>query len=59
MGKTMRRLLAGRLLGMAAEGVLTWIALMIGGVPMALMLGILTGAARLHSQYRRVHLRAC
>lgn len=43
MGKTMRRLLAGRLLGMAAEGVLTWIALMIGGVPMALILGILTG----------------
>jgi predicted PurR-regulated permease PerM len=28
---------------MAAEGVLTWIALMIGGVPMALILGILTG----------------
>jgi predicted PurR-regulated permease PerM len=43
MGKTMRRLLAGRLLGMAAEGVLTWVALMIGGVPMALILGILTG----------------
>ena len=43
MGKTLRRLLAGRLLGMAAEGVLTWIALMIGGVPMALILGIVTG----------------
>lgn len=43
MGRTLRRLLAGRLLGMAAEGVLTWIALMIGGVPMALILGILTG----------------
>lgn len=43
MGKTLRRLLAGRLLGMAAEGVLTWIALMIAGVPMALILGILTG----------------
>lgn len=43
MGKTLRRLLAGRLLGMAAEGVLTWVALMIGGVPMALILGILTG----------------
>jgi len=43
MGRTLRRLLAGRLLGMAAEGALTWIALMIGGVPMALILGILTG----------------
>lgn len=43
MGRTMRRLLAGRLLGMAAEGFLTWIALMLGGVPMALILGILTG----------------
>ena len=43
MGATLRRLLAGRLLGMAAEGVLTWFALMIGGVPMALILGILTG----------------
>ena len=43
MGHTLRRLLAGRLLGMAAEGILTWIALMIGGVPMALILGILTG----------------
>jgi len=43
MGKTLRRLLAGRLLGMVAEGVLTWFALMLGGVPMALILGILTG----------------
>ncbi|URW74970.1 AI-2E family transporter [Sphingomonas donggukensis] len=43
MGFTLRRLLAGRLLGMVAEGVLTWIALMIGGVPMAMILGILTG----------------
>ncbi|MES2339957.1 MAG: AI-2E family transporter [Pseudomonadota bacterium] len=43
MGYTLRRLLAGRLLGMAAEGVLTWVALMIGGVPMAMILGILTG----------------
>jgi predicted PurR-regulated permease PerM len=43
MGGTLRRLLAGRLLGMAAEGILTWVALMIGGVPMALILGILTG----------------
>ncbi len=43
MGFTLRRLLAGRLLGMAAEGVLTWFALMVGGVPMAMILGILTG----------------
>jgi len=43
MGKTLRRLLAGRLLGMVAEGVLTRVALMLGGVPMALILGILTG----------------
>jgi predicted PurR-regulated permease PerM len=43
MAHTMRRLMAGRLLGMVAEGILTWIALSIGGVPMALLLGILTG----------------
>ena len=43
MAYTLRRLLAGRLLGMAAEGVLTWFALMIGGVPMAMIIGILTG----------------
>ncbi len=43
MGETLRRLLAGRLLGMLAEGILTWLALMIGGVPMAMILGILTG----------------
>ena len=43
MGKTLRRLLAGRLVGMAAEGVLTFIALKVGGVPMALVLGIIAG----------------
>lgn len=43
MGVTMRRLLAGRLLGMVAEGVLTSLALWLGGVPMALLLGIITG----------------
>ena len=43
MGHTLRRLLFGRIIGMVAEGVLTWFALMIGGVPMALILGILTG----------------
>lgn len=43
MATTMRRLLAGRLLGMAFEGVLTWILLSVAGVPMALLLGIITG----------------
>lgn len=41
MARTLRRLLAGRLTGMAVEGVLTWIALEVGGVPMALVLGII------------------
>jgi predicted PurR-regulated permease PerM len=43
LGQTLRRLMAGRLLGMAVEGVGTWLLLMIGGVPMAALLGILTG----------------
>jgi predicted PurR-regulated permease PerM len=43
MGFTLRRLMAGRLIGMAVEGVGTWILLWIGGVPMAALLGILTG----------------
>ena len=43
MGHTMRRLMAGRLLGMAVEGIGTWLLLWIGGVPMAALLGILTG----------------
>lgn len=43
MSKTLRRLLFGRILGMVAEGVLTWFALMLGGVPMAMIIGILTG----------------
>lgn len=43
MAFTMRRLMAGRLIGMVVEGVLTWIALSLGGVPLALLLGILTG----------------
>lgn len=43
MGHTLRLLLFGRIIGMVAEGILTWVALMIGGVPMALILGILTG----------------
>jgi len=43
MGSTMRRLMMGRLIGMAVEGVGTWLLLLAGGVPMALLLGILTG----------------
>jgi predicted PurR-regulated permease PerM len=41
MGVTMRKLLAGRLAGMAFEGVLTWCILTIVGVPMALVLGLI------------------
>ena len=43
MGKSLRRLLAGRLLGMVIEGVSTWLLLMLYGVPMAALLGLLTG----------------
>ncbi len=43
MGYNLRRLMAGRLLGMAVEGVGTWILLAVGGVPMAALLGVLTG----------------
>ncbi|MBW8783748.1 MAG: AI-2E family transporter [Novosphingobium sp.] len=43
MGKTLRRLLFGRLIGMTIEGVTTWLLLQIGGVPMAALLGVLTG----------------
>lgn len=43
MARTLRMLLAGRLVGMLVEGVLIWLALMIGGVPMALLLGIIAG----------------
>jgi predicted PurR-regulated permease PerM len=43
MARTLRVLLGGRLLGMVFEGVLTWILLSIVGVPMALLLGIITG----------------
>ena len=43
MGATMRRLMAGRLVGMAFEGVFTWFMLWVYGVPMAALLGILTG----------------
>ncbi|MGA1798123.1 AI-2E family transporter [Sphingomonas sp. 4RDLI-65] len=43
MGETLRKLLAGRLLGMAVEGVASGIALAVGGVPMAMLLGIIAG----------------
>lgn len=43
MGSSLRRLMAGRLLGMASEGVATWLLLEIWGVPMAALLGLLTG----------------
>jgi predicted PurR-regulated permease PerM len=42
-GFTLRRLLFGRLIGMIFEGMVTWILLAIGGVPMAGLLGLLTG----------------
>ena len=50
VGWTLRRLLAGRLVGMLFEGVFTWLMLGyvgqifgIGPVPMAALLGLLTG----------------
>lgn len=43
MASSLRRLLAGRLLGMFIEGIATWIALELYGVPMAALLGLLTG----------------
>jgi predicted PurR-regulated permease PerM len=43
MAFTMRRLLAGRLVGMFAEGIFTYVALSLVGVPMAALLGLITG----------------
>jgi len=43
VGFTLRRLLAGRIVGMMFEGVLTFVMLALGGVPMAALLGLLTG----------------
>ena len=43
MGFTLRRLMAGRMVGMFVEGIGTWLLLWIGGVPMAALLGLLTG----------------
>jgi predicted PurR-regulated permease PerM len=42
LGLTLRRLMAGRLVGMMATGFLTGMLLMVSGVPMAMLLGILT-----------------
>lgn len=44
MGHTMRRLLFGRLVGMVIEGVTIGLALSAYGVPMATLLGLITGA---------------
>lgn len=43
MGQALRRLMFGRLLGMVIEGICTGIALAVYGVPMAGLLGLLTG----------------
>lgn len=43
MAYMMRRLMAGRLVGMAVEGIGMWLLLSLGGVPMAALLGVLTG----------------
>ena len=43
MAFTLRRLMAGRLVGMVFEGVFIWAMLFIYGVPMAALLGIITG----------------
>ncbi len=42
-GFTLRRLMFGRLIGMTCEGLITWALLAVGGVPMAGLLGLLTG----------------
>lgn len=43
IGYTMRRLLAGRILGMVIEGFGTWFLLALGNVQMAALLGLITG----------------
>jgi len=43
MAFNMRRLLFGRIVGMIAEGIFTYVALMVVGVPMAALLGLITG----------------
>src|SRR3546814_125422 len=41
MGFTLRRLMAGRLLGMLVEGIGTWLACLAVGIPMAALMGLL------------------
>ena len=43
MGYTLRRLMFGRLVGMLVEGIGTWLACLAAGIPMAALLGLLTG----------------
>jgi len=43
VGFVLRRLMAGRILGMVVEGVGTWLMLLWGGVPMAALPGLFTG----------------
>lgn len=43
LGFTLRRLLFGRVIGMVVEGLFTWLALWAVGVPLAALLGLLTG----------------
>ncbi len=43
MGRSLRMLLFGRLVGMASEGIATWLLLWYQNVPMAALLGLLTG----------------
>ncbi len=43
VGFTLRRLMFGRVIGMVVEGVGTGVMLWLGGVPMAALLGLLTG----------------
>ena len=43
VGFTLRRLMFGRIVGMVVEGIGTWLMLMWGNVPMAALLGLLTG----------------
>ncbi len=43
MGYSLRRLMFGRIVGMVFEGILTWAALAAYGVPLSVLLGLLTG----------------
>jgi predicted PurR-regulated permease PerM len=43
VGFTLRRLLFGRLIAMLFEGVFAWFLLAVGGIPMAGLLGLVTG----------------